>query len=659
MDVITPQTWQSQQVAAWMSSIGFNNLEKKIIENEINGELLIHADHTLLKELSIKSVGIRLKILNSIYGLKLKYNVPIEDYDYIPKSIRMEMEKDIILNETKYKIIDNKYKESEQYISKLSGEVKKINEDLKQFKEDIKTLKVIMSNNMNKSELYKVTSSSNINLYALAGESENKNTETIKVYSALEKQECETLYKSLKLTSDDTTETFLTEVLKKYQIKNNITLYRLSINSDRYLENDEHPLEILQNFRAKGIEAQLFLRKINLKEEQKAKLNSVDLNAKSVSLNSIKEDTDKAYVLLAYKKKKDNEVSVEVGEVVEILNRESVDKYRVQKKGGIIGYLPTECIVEKEPGDEMLLYNSPMEGEIRKDYKKNNAYEISLKKGDKIKIHSKFRTWVYVESNKKQGWIPYTVVQLRRPRSLSSPLSQSRSLEDIAKLNELKSEENDKLQHFQVDFGSSSSLLNGRGNNSSNYINEMDENHKSFIMDNTNEKEKNIIGNFLYDAEKEGLKKYPHVPISNSIENLHSHLQYSPTSPGRNGLTLLKTGNMHIRSASSNDSLPSANSMLYAKFHLPVNSRKNSNESFSHGSEKEQNLSHSNSNTPLMQHRNIAGNYNENDADHNNNNKVNAYSKLNDLLSNFSPYDSEGENRKPSASSNKSNPKPY
>jgi len=35
----------------------------------------------------------------------------------------------------------------------------------------------------------------------------------------------------LKLTPDDTTETFLTEVLKKYQIKNDIALYRLSINS--------------------------------------------------------------------------------------------------------------------------------------------------------------------------------------------------------------------------------------------------------------------------------------------------------------------------------------------------------------------------------------------------------------------------------------------
>jgi len=31
MEVISPSTWESKQVAAWMSSIGFTSLEKKII----------------------------------------------------------------------------------------------------------------------------------------------------------------------------------------------------------------------------------------------------------------------------------------------------------------------------------------------------------------------------------------------------------------------------------------------------------------------------------------------------------------------------------------------------------------------------------------------------------------------------------------------------
>jgi len=646
MEVITPQTWESKQVAAWISSIGFKSLEKKIIDHGISGELLVHADHDFLKELNIKSVGARVKILNCIYGLKLKYNVPIEDYDYIPKSIRLEMEKDIILNETKYKIIDNKYKESEQYITKLGNEVKRINEDMKQFKEDIKTIKLLMNNNVNKPEIYKVKSNSNLNLLSLAEPENVKNWETIKVYSALEKQECETLYKSLRLNIDDTTEGFLDEVLKKYQIKNNIALYRLSINSDRYLENDEHPLEVLQNFRAKGIEAQLFLRKINLKDEQKAKLNSFDM--KAVSMNSVKEGTDKAYVLMAYKKKKDNEVSVEVGEIIEILDRESVEKYRVQKKGGIIGYLPTECFVEKEAGDEMVIYDTPLESEIKKDYKKMNAYEISLKKGDKIKIHAQFRTWNYVESNKKQGWVPITHIGYRRPRSLTSPLSQSKSLEDISKLDIRNGEGTD--QHFLTGFGSSS-LLNKSNSNFAS----VDE--KLNLMLEAPETEKIIPREF---------KKLPPVPISSSFENLQLH---QPTSPKRDKLTpnitQIKTST-HMRSSSSNDSLPSANSMLYSKFHLPTHSRQNSDNYF-HNLEKLDKLEKENnksagSNNNSSPYSRIPKAFTNTEEDDRIN--KNAFSKLTDLLSNFS-YESDGEGRKlpptpPKKNSNSnSNTKPF
>ncbi|OUM63653.1 hypothetical protein PIROE2DRAFT_9728 [Piromyces sp. E2] len=657
MDVISPSTWESRQVAAWISSIGFNNLEKKIIDNGISGELLIHADHDLLKELNVKSVGSRLKILNSIYGLKLKYNVPIEDYDYIPQRIKMEMEKDIIINETKYKIIDNKYKENEQCVNKLSQEVKKINEDMKQFKDDIKTIKLLMNNNMPKSDLAKVKSSSNINLYSLAEPENSKTCETIKVYSALEKQECETLYKSLKLTSEDTTEGFLAEVLKKYQIKNNIALYRLSINSDRYLKNDEHPLEVLQNFRTKGIEAQLFLRKINLKEEQKAKLNSVDL--KAVSLNSIKDITDKAYVLLPYKKKKDNEVSVELGETIEILDRESVEKYRVQKKGGIIGYLPTECFVEKEEGDEMVLYDMPLEGEIRKDYKKVNAYEISLKKGDKVKIHAKFRTWIYVESFKKQGWMPHSNITLRRPRSFSSPLSQSRSLEEISKIDGNREDS----QQF-LDLGSNSSIINSRKiNNSTNYINELEKNQKSFIMEGVNEKEKVNIESYLIDIDKD--KKLPQVPTSASVDNIHIHASPHRVGPNNN-LTSIKT-NIHLHPSSSNESISSANSTLYTKFHLPTHSRNNSTDC---GYIAEKESAHTplsalsnNSNQPPIsavgRATPIVGSDNESNTTSERTIKNNAFMKLNNFISNFSPYDSENEIKKPSPSPNKYNIKPF
>jgi len=387
------------------------------------------------------------------------------------------------------------------------------------------------------------------------------------------------------------------------------------------------------------------------------------MDLKAVSLNSIKDVTDKAYVLLPYKKKKDNEVSVELGETIEILDRESVEKYRVQKKGGIIGYLPTECFVEKEEGDEMVLYDVPLEGEIKKDYKKVNAYEISLKKGDKIKIHAKFRTWMYVENFKKQGWMPHSNVSLRRPRSFSSP-SQSRNLEEI-----MLEVNNGDSQHMLLDVGSNSSIANSRKfNNSTNYISELEKNQKSFITEGTNDKEKTHIESYLIDIDE---KKPPQVSTSASVDNIHLHQQPTPTSPKRvgpnNNLTVIKT-NMHIHPSASNDSIASANSTLYAKFHLPTHSRNNSTDC-SNLSEKESSQLHTplsaltnNSNQPptsaVGRPTPIIGSENESNSASDRVNKNNAFTKLNDFITNFSPYDSENEGRKLSSSSNKNNAKP-
>jgi len=590
-----------------MSSIGFSNLEKKIIDNGITGEILIHADNELLKELDIKSVGVRLKLLNSIYGLKLKYNVPIEDYDYIPKSIKIEMEKDMIFNETKYKIIDNKYKENEQSVNKLVNEVKKINEDMKQFKDEIKVIRTLMS--MPK-ELCKVKSNSNTNLFGLTSEPENtaKTSETIKVYSALEKQECETLYKTFKITVEDTTGVFITEVLKKYQIKDNTALYKLSINSERYLENDEHPLEVLRDFIAKGITANIFLRKINGSKDE----------LKPVPLNTIKSDTDKAYVLLPYKKKKDNEVSVELGEMIEILDKENPDKYRVQKKGGIIGYLPTECFVEINPGDEMQLYDTPLEGEIKKDYKKLNAYEVSLKKGDKVKLYAKFRTWMYVDSNKKQGWMPTNNIDL------NSQLTESHSLEEIHN----RFEDFAPKLRLHNDFGSTPNLFNGNAKGTPGHFNELNES-RNHNLDNDKE---------MLIRHTMEIKKLTHGPVASSVENIHS-----PTSPKRIGINgnVIKTS-MHTRSSSNDSTLASSNQGLLAKHYINGHSRNNSCDHYY--IDKELPPSPHAQNMPPR----------DNEIDRNNGQvKNNSFTKLNDLLYNFPP---PGESKQ-SPNLNRSNSK--
>ncbi|CAH7666879.1 expressed protein [Phakopsora pachyrhizi] len=71
--------WNETQVNQFFSSLGLNRFE-----NEIRGDVLIHLDNELLKDIGIQSVGNRLAILRAIYKLKLNQDIPIEDGHWVP-----------------------------------------------------------------------------------------------------------------------------------------------------------------------------------------------------------------------------------------------------------------------------------------------------------------------------------------------------------------------------------------------------------------------------------------------------------------------------------------------------------------------------------------------------------------------------------------------
>jgi len=264
------------------------------------------------------------------------------------------------------------------------------------------------------------------------------------------------------------------------------------------------------------------------------------------------------------------------------------------------------------------------------EYKKINAFEISLKKGDKVKIHAKFRNWMYVDSNKKQGWMPYN--------NIISSLTENRSLEEINKFDD-----DNELQKPYVDFNSDLGILDSRKKDGNLNFNNDENNNQSFIMEGTNEKEKNVIESFFINENRNNenssslddipntsisklqKRKLPQIPQSSSLENIHIQ-QFIPdyeTREGNPSLSAIRT-NMHMRSASTNDSLPSA-STLYTKYLLPTHSRKNSSDSVTHP-EKENPL-----HTPISTDDSETENYNKN-----------ARSKINNLISNF-PHEGEGD----------------
>jgi hypothetical protein len=71
-------------VDSLFTHLGYPHYSSNLIEHGITGEVLIHLDHTALKDVGVHSVGQRLNILKTVYILKLLANIPIEEGHYVP-----------------------------------------------------------------------------------------------------------------------------------------------------------------------------------------------------------------------------------------------------------------------------------------------------------------------------------------------------------------------------------------------------------------------------------------------------------------------------------------------------------------------------------------------------------------------------------------------
>ncbi|MBW0467409.1 hypothetical protein O181_007124 [Austropuccinia psidii MF-1] len=76
--------WNEKQVNQFFLSLNLNCYEQSIKDHGITGDVLVHLDNELLKDIGIHSVGKRLAILKAIYKLKIRDDIPIEDGHWVP-----------------------------------------------------------------------------------------------------------------------------------------------------------------------------------------------------------------------------------------------------------------------------------------------------------------------------------------------------------------------------------------------------------------------------------------------------------------------------------------------------------------------------------------------------------------------------------------------
>ncbi|KAI9593495.1 kinase-like domain-containing protein [Syncephalis fuscata] len=64
------RNWSEQQVVAWLTENQFGHYADTFLENDVNGQVLVELDNTLLKELDVPTVGERVKIMVALKKLR-------------------------------------------------------------------------------------------------------------------------------------------------------------------------------------------------------------------------------------------------------------------------------------------------------------------------------------------------------------------------------------------------------------------------------------------------------------------------------------------------------------------------------------------------------------------------------------------------------------
>ena len=77
-------------VDSLFSHLGYPYYSSNLLEHGITGSVLIHLDHTALKDVGVHSVGQRLNILKTVYVLKVLSNIKIEEGHYVPPSEELQ-----------------------------------------------------------------------------------------------------------------------------------------------------------------------------------------------------------------------------------------------------------------------------------------------------------------------------------------------------------------------------------------------------------------------------------------------------------------------------------------------------------------------------------------------------------------------------------------
>ncbi|KAJ3161502.1 Adaptor for signal transduction [Geranomyces michiganensis] len=262
------------QVASWLASLGYGFYDHCFKTNDVAGDVLLRADHQLLKELGIYSVGHRIHLLRAIYTLKVTLGLPFEDGDYVyDESSDWAGSMEQMRNRT---LIN----QQSSAIQKLASEVDNLSNELRTLKDDLSPVWDLLSHigdtdhkpdnrygtlrgrlmrsntNTKRPGLAAVIGGTSGSTASSAQQQQQVSTlSAMRVYTDSKLNRESEPYKTVQLSDRDTIVEIIPEVLRKYKIQDEWTHYALVMrdrggSTERQLGQDEKPLRILQENRS-------------------------------------------------------------------------------------------------------------------------------------------------------------------------------------------------------------------------------------------------------------------------------------------------------------------------------------------------------------------------------------------------------------------------
>ncbi|TPX61433.1 hypothetical protein SpCBS45565_g07251 [Spizellomyces sp. 'palustris'] len=459
-------TWSVDQVVEWIKFMGLGLHERKFRENDISGDVLVHADHNMLKELDIKSVGHRLNLLRAIYGLKISQGIPFDQDDWVPESSSWaspglkggtSSRADDKPDPEEYARLKAVVKQQDQSIHRLAKEIEHLSAEMVRIREDLspvwsmvkeyeefeqkkksgrndikRSLKLPTPGKGVAKTPSKLPSAVKVPSNTLTAElssapnsarpGRSGNVSAVRIYTDRQMNRENEPYKTVQVSMEDTCAEILPEILRKYKIRNDWQHYALFMRhkgSERCLSFDERPLALIQELKDESTVPTFTLKHIKQVTSPASRLSEnpiISSRGGDIPPSGVEADREhlpNAVAVYEYQATLEDEVDVAIGDRFKIVRRER--GWCIVEKEGKLGWVPEGCLAQSERDDFKTAEDpgvATQKGVALYDYTKISPNELSIKKGDQLLVRNKYEHWLLAECRGESGWVPSCYVTI-------------------------------------------------------------------------------------------------------------------------------------------------------------------------------------------------------------------------------------------------------